>query len=278
MTEFTTWSNVGAPPATITECSPPGPTCHILEFAELTNDGQSANYVRLPIGTNALGYGYDTRITLLDADAVYNYSAQPILLNSRLVLYNYVDNKWFGNFLGNDNIGQSVFCGETCEVRQWSVDGDGDTADNYKVMVEVVPVLEPCSGCSISCSGAFSVATAGCIGHPGSTNCATITIGPVQNDLTGSCTASGGANKIAVRLAATGAISCGPSCTEQFLLNDNYLLGVTNPGAAFDDWLSPESVLTASFDLDGIYLGGASFSIEVMAIFDEFLIDASEFP
>ena len=103
-------------------------------------------------------------------------------------------------------------------------------------------------------------------------------IGPVQNDLTGSCTASGGANKIAVRLAATGAISCGPSCTEQFLLNDNYLLGVTNPGAAFDDWLSPESVLTASFDLDGIYLGGASFSIEVMAIFDEFLIDASEFP
>ena len=277
MTEFGTWSNVGAPPPTITECSPPGPTCNILEFAELTNDGETNNRIRVPIGTNALGYGYETRVTILDASASYNYSADPIPLDSRLILYNYVDNKWFGNFLGNDNIGQSGFCQEGCEVRQWSEDGDGTTADYYKVMVEILPILTPCEGCTVTCSGAFSVAAPGCVGYPGSTNCVTVTIGPVLNDLTGSCTASGGANKIAVRLAAMGGISCGPSCTEQFLVNGNYLLGVRNPGTAFDDWLSPESVLTASFDLDGDYLAGSSFSIEIMAVFDEFLIDSSEF-
>ena len=237
----------------------------------MTLDGRSINRVRVPIGTNAHGAGFETRVTLLDTVVTLNYSADPIYIHSRLVLRNYVANTWHGNILSASNIGQGGYCEETCDVQQYSPDGDAFLGDTYTVKVEILPILYPCDGCSISCTGDFSLATngvTGCTANPTGSNCITVTVNPVTSDLSGSCTAGGGANKIRVHLTTSTGLKCNENCSEQFLLDDNYLLGVRNPGLARDEWLSTGSTVTIALDAD--LVSPISFTLEIMSVYDQF--------
>ena len=258
-------------PANVSECSPPSPTCLLISYPEMTLDGRSINRVRVPIGTNAHGAGFETRVTLLDTVVTLNYSADPIYIHSRLVLRNYVANTWHGNILSASNIGQGGYCEETCDVQQYSPDGDAFLGDTYTVKVEILPILYPCDGCSISCTGDFSLATngvTGCTANPTGSNCITVTVNPVTSDLSGSCTAGGGANKIRVHLTTSTGLKCNENCSEQFLLDDNYLLGVRNPGLARDEWLSTGSTVTIALDAD--LVSPISFTLEIMSVYDQF--------
>ena len=240
------------------------PTCRIADFAEMVADGTSLKYVRSSIGSNAANGDYEIRVTLLSADADPDFTSDPVYIHSRLFLSNFNTNTWLGNFISTNNVGQSGFCQDTCQIEQYSADGDDLTGDAFQAQIEIVPVMVPCDGCSIACDGDFSVATAGCSANPGGSNCATITYTTVAGDLAGSCTASGGANKIRLKLLNSAGIHCNQNCNEQFRVDGNYLLALRNPGLAYDDWLSTGTTVTFNFDSD--FAGGTMFTIEVMAV------------
>ena len=185
---------------TLTDCSTPSPTCIIVTFPEVIVNASSYNRVRLPIGPNAHGAGYETRVTPLAADATVDLSTLPTSIENKLAVRNFDTNDWFGAFLSPDNIGQSLFCGENCEVRHWTFDGGMIAGDTFSAIVEIIPVLNPCDGCTISCDGDFSTYANGCTANPGGTNCVTMNYDPVTGDLLGSCAVANGANKIRVNL------------------------------------------------------------------------------
>ena len=222
------------------------------------------------MGTNARGAGFETRVTLLDTDATVNYTSSPTYLHSRLIFRNNVANNWLGNFVSQDSIGQSGYCQDDCEVRQFSYDGDAVLGDTYKVQVEILPVLNPCTGCTISCDGDFAAAsTAGCTANPGGSNCVTITFATAPTALTSTCTTSSPANKIRIDLTSHSGIICAENCLEQFIIDDSYLMVIRNPGVANDQWLSTGTSI--QIDLKNLQpFGTNAFTLEIMAVTDDF--------
>ena len=168
------------------------------------------------------------------------------------------------------SIGQGVYCEDTCEIRQYSPDGDAVSGDTYRVQVDILPILNPCDGCTITCDGDYSIYSAGCSANPGENNCLTLRIDPVDSDISGSCSASGDANKIRVRLTAHDGIKCGDSCDVQFAIDNSYLMMMRNPGNTVDDWLSTGTTISLSFDAD--QFTSSSYTMEIMAVLDEFSV------
>ena len=233
-------------------------------------EGSNVNQVRLRMGTNAMGIGYEMRTTLLATDATANFSSSPTYIPSRLNVRS--GNNWWGNFVAQDQIGQGAYCQEECTVVQVSHNGTAILGDKYSVQVEILPQLDPCVGCTISCDGDFSSASAaGCTANPGGANCVTVTITGVNTALSSLCTTTGSANKVRIDLLTQTGIKCSESCIEQFIIDGNYLTSVRNPGIAYDKWLSNGP--NAQFDLR--YLepwGTTSFTIEIMAVNDQFSV------
>ena len=218
----------------------------------------------MSLGTNAYGEGYETRVTLLDADPTIDWSIYPVPVYTKLAIGNHEDNKYYGNFLTAENKAQGIYCGEDCELRHWALNGSDVAGDTYTAMVEILPILNPCDGCTISCTDSFSSAVAGCTANPGGSNCVTVTIDPVTTDLSSTCTAGNGANKIRIDLVDHFKIVCLKNCKEPYLVDGNYLLGAQTPGQAYDRWLSTNSTVTFDFTNDP----PTSFTLEIMAVDD----------
>ena len=133
-----------ADPATLSSCDPPSPTCGIVEFHEMESNNTSINRIRMPIGSNAQSSGFETRVTLLAADASPDLTTDTVNIENRLIIRNNVANTWAGTFVTSASIGQGVYCEDTCEIRQYSPDGDAVSGDTYRVQVDILPILNPC--------------------------------------------------------------------------------------------------------------------------------------
>ena len=173
-----------------------------------------------------------------------------------------VNTDQYGTFLSTDNVAQAIFCDEDCEIRQEANDGSAVVGGEYSVQVEIFPVVVPCTGCTLTCDDTF---TTGCIESTGS-NCATIVRTPLTADVSMTCTAGGGANKMRVYLSDQAGFLCQtPNCNEKFLLNDDYIMNVQyNGNDVDDDILFPTTSVTINIDLDSF--GGTRFTLRLLAV------------
>ena len=252
----------GGTVATVSDCSTPSPTCRIIDFGPITTTGLFTNRVQIPIKSEAQGAGFEIRVTLLSANVTLDTSTDPVVINSRLVMFDNVKSNYYGTFLSTDNVGQAVFCDENCEIRQIADDGSIVVGGEYSVQVEIFPVVGPCTGCTLTCDDTF---TSGCLESAGS-NCATIVRTPVTSDISMTCTAGGGANKIRVYITDQAGILCEtPNCNEKFLLDSNYMQTVQYNGQVIDDdVLLP--ITSLSIDLMLTSYGGTRFTLRLLAV------------
>ena len=217
--------------------------------------------------TLARDAGFEIRITLLSSSVTLNYGADPVVIRSRVFAFNHVTTKYYGNFLSTSSVGQAIYCDDDCEIRQVAVDGSLVTGGGmYTVQVEILPILAPCTGCSLTCDSTFNT---GCQASTDS-NCATVVRLPVTADVSMTCTAGGGADKIRVLLSDHAGIVCTtPNCNEQFILNGNYMLGVQYSGANFfDKMLLTGTSTTVNLNVDDF--SGTRFTLQLMAVKDDF--------